>query len=588
MNDKTRLVMPVSIEPDQDETNPRTANMNTAVGNAPSSDAKIEEQENPNIARRSISTESVGGLRDQVSELNHYLQRILRPTPDSRMVNRPILIHGYAGTGKSMLLKLLAQCSFNKVLRLDRSTLDGGSVSKNKAIIREMFSEAKSEQPSLILMDNLEQLVPDDDTVYGNVLAEELVQINGLRVMVVGATRKPSDLKNAILGSRCFTERIELPIPDQAAREQVLRIMCDEDTDGELCATIASKTHGFTCADLDALHYHADNYASVRSDNLYSAHLASTEASSKDAWSVVLAENRPIRVEDFMKALASQKVKPAALLEILTEKPKVGWNDIGGSEEMKERFDEIIGWPLQHKTFLSNNPSYRPTKGVLLYGPPGCSKTLTAQAIANTYDLNFIAIKGASLISMYVGESERAVRDVFSKARLAAPCAIFFDEIDSIGADRDGGGTKGLNVLTTLLNEMDGFEPLSDVLILAATNKPESLDPALIRPGRFDQHVYLGPPNAHARKDILEIATRGNTVEVDLDSLALDLDGHSGAEIVGICQNALKNGLRRKFKGFDSELRLTQEDFSSARKNATKGITQEMLDAYKDFANRGG
>jgi AAA family ATPase len=477
--------------------------------------------------------------------------------------------------------------------------MHGGTIAKNQSIIRDSFEEARSNQPSLVIMDDLQELVPADDTAYAKTLLYELQRVDGSRIMVVGATRKVSDLSDTVRGDRGFIYTIELPVPDQAGREKVLSVLRKEPYSGpdSVSAIVAARTHGFTSSDLVVLHklasYNHDNDLEEEKGLGKSAEKAAklpSESNSDglEARPEISSESirPPTPLECYEKALAEERVKPTALRELFTEKPKIRWDQIGGSEDLKNSFDEIIGWPLHHKEILQAAPNNEATKGVLMYGPPGCSKTLTAQAVASTYDLNFIAIKGAALISMYVGESERAVRDVFAKARLAAPCVIFFDEIDAIGADRDEGGTKGLNVLTTLLNEMDGFEPLKDVFILAATNKPESLDPALLRPGRFDELVYLGPPNANARKEILKIATRGQSMDADLDPVVLDTEGYSGAEVVQIYRAARKSAMRRVFTKIDPVVNLTQEDFSVGRKSVRKGISPEMIEGFKRFAVR--
>jgi AAA family ATPase len=546
----------------------------------------------------SLNTDGIGGLAVQCELLNECVQRVLKSAPGQRFSKPAILLYGYSGTGKTLLLEQLAKSPFQKVIRIDRSRLNGGTIAKNQSIIRDSFEEARNNQPSLVIMDNLEKLVPIDDAAYATDLARDLATTYVSRVMVVGATRKPSDLTNEVLGSFRFAELIEFPVPDQAAREQILTVLSRSwAVDNEsISLAVAARTHGFTSENLVCLQQHAWHNAWRRAEHEWKSNPKAT-AEAPTTNKIEGSEGLPavssalpgplITLKDFDKALADRKVTPEALREFLAEKPKIRWDDIGGSENMKASFDEIIGWPLQLKDTISAIPTYKPTKGVLLYGPPGCSKTLTAQAVANTYDLNFIAIKGAALISMYVGESERAVREVFAKARVAAPCVIFFDEIDAIGSDRDGGGTKGLNVLTTLLNEMDGFEPLKDVFILAATNKPESLDPALIRPGRFDSHVYLGPPNTPARKEILKIATKGAPSDADLDPIALETEGYSGAEIVQIVHLASRSAFRRVANKIDSTVRLTQDDFTVATKSTPRGITREMLEAYEKFAARG-
>jgi AAA family ATPase len=544
-----------------------------------------------------LNTNGIGGLAVQCQLLNAHMRRMFSATSTEAVTNAAILLHGYSGTGKTLLLERLAASPFNKIIELNRANMHGGTIAKNQSIIRESFQEARNNQPSLVIMDDLEELVPADDTAYARTLIRELAQAHGSRVMVVGATRNTSNISDVVLEYPGFIDKIELAVPDQAGREQVLAVLRNEPLPGPqgISAIVASRTHGFTPRNLAELHFHALRNRDVRKELEQELELSAGEAAevrmgsntdgidARSELSSTSKQHAPC-LEDYEKALADQKVKPTALRALFTEKPKVRWDDIGGSEDLKDSFDEIIGWPLHHKEIYQASPNYVATKGVLLYGPPGCSKTLTAQAIAHTYDLNFIAIKGAALISMYVGESERAVREVFAKARLAAPCVIFFDEIDAIGADRDGGGTKGLNVLTTLLNEMDGFEPLKDVFILAATNKPESLDPALLRPGRFDEHVYLGPPNAHARKEILKIATKGETINADLDSVAIETEGYSGAEIVQICRAATKSARRRVYTKVDPAMNVTQEDFNIGKKRTRKGISPEMIEGFDRFA----
>lgn len=503
----------------------------------------------------------------------------------------PILLHGYEGCGKSLLLQQVAKANFRKVIRLDRSVVpahgSGISVSNNQATIQEKFREAVANQPALIIMDDLERLIPTNDIVYGSVLAKELSKISKSRVMVIGATRYLSEVSSEVVGRvGTFVEMIEIPIPDITARESMLNIL---GVDNDLAVTIASRTHGFTGQDVGVLHELTESYAEDRYDDELKASAGSrsqvpppyedtlSPEPAHAEYDTPASVTNAITIADFEKGF--KKVKPKALREIFTEKPTIRWGDIGGSEGVKESFDSIIGWITTKKDKVAQF-GYHPPKGILLYGPPGCSKTLTAQAVANMYNYNFIVVKGAELISMYVGESERAVREVFRKAKAAAPCVIFFDEIDSIGEDRDTSGTKGLNVLTTLLNEMDGFEHLKDVLILAATNKPESLDPALMRPGRFDKKIYLGPPNEPARREIftLAVGTAPVSPDVDFDHLVRATDKYSGADLVRLCEAAKEHCVKR-----DGE-ELTAADFEKGREETTRSITDEMLDAYEAFS----
>jgi len=296
-----------------------------------------------------------------------------------------------------------------------------------------------------------------------------------------------------------------------------------------------------------------------------------------------------LTMEDFEKAFL--EIRPTAMREIFLETPKVSWSEIGGSEEVKQVLNEVIEWPLKQRENMEDlcMPAQ---KGILLYGPPGCSKTLTAKAVATSSGLNFIAVKGAELLSMYVGESERAVREVFRKARAAAPAIIFFDEIDSIASERDSQGSKGLNVLTTLLNEMDGIESLKGVLVLAATNKPESLDSALLRPGRFDNMLYIGPPNESARREILKIRTENVPLatNISINEIAKQTEGFSGAEMVGLCTEAAKETMRRRLMlngenatVTDDRRRMSKADFDTALSRAVRRLSPEMIEGYQHW-----
>lgn len=352
---------------------------------------------------------------------------------------------------------------------------------------------------------------------------------------------------------------------------------------------ISQRTHGFTGKDLASLVEVAGDVALERYD-LHDS-LADDAANGTPKTPIDDSqEEKPINgdismpkltVQDFEAALA--KVRPTALREIIFEPPNVKCDDIGGAQDIQKRFDKIIEWPLYHAQLMAEW-RVRPKKGVLLYGPPGCSKTLTAQAVATKYGLNFIAVKGAELISMYVGESERAVREIFRKARAAAPCIIFFDEIDAIASERDSPGSKSLNVVTTLLNEMDGFDSLKNVFVLAATNKPEALDPAIMRPGRFDSYFYLGPPNAAARAEIFAIETKGLPIQdVDFEKLVAATEGYTGAEIVQICNLAKDMGIDRKIES-SMENKVGMGEFEKALAQTGNTVTAEMLANYQAFA----
>ncbi|KAK5129701.1 hypothetical protein LTR08_002945 [Meristemomyces frigidus] len=561
-----------------------------------------------------LNTSRIGGLVEQVKELNMRMDRILNKSKHPRTAaTRHVLLHGYEGTGKSILLRMIAQTRACKVFRIRKVDMTG----KIQATIQSTFKDAVASQPSIILMDNIEKLASADNELYADVIGEEMDKLHGSDVLVVAATRTIQDITSTLTDPGRLSRHIELPIPETAARKKILSVLQGQPADSidPVTEAVGAKTHGFTGKDLARLVEEASDISYTRVDTekegwvdvharhsvFHSAHdsqldgsvysQATTQVEQQQAREPAppLATEAPedataISLEDFELALTI--VRPTALREIFLETPKVQWSDIGGSETIKQQFDEIIGWPLQHPDLLEII-DVQPQKGILLYGPPGCSKTMTAQAVATTYDLNFIAVKGAELISMYVGESERAVREVFRKARQAAPCIVFFDEIDAIGSERESGGTKGLNVLTTLLNEMDGFEAMKDVLVLAATNKPEVLDPALLRPGRFDQHVYVGLPNDEARKEIMEIALKKAPSDLQFDQCVTEMKGYSGAEVVAVCAEMKRCAIRRILGNVgSSQPRVLAEDFEAAIRKVRKGVTEEMLAVYRQFASR--
>lgn len=558
-----------------------------------------------------LGLDRIGGLTDQIVDLNQRLHRLCikarsQNAHDGLPWNLGVLLHGYEGTGKSLILDELQRHSgAQKAIRLDKRQLLG-TASKNDAVIQAAFNDAVSHQPSLIIIDNLEKIAASGDAILSSTvdsLHSGFKSIAGTGVLVVAATRDKTAIESSLISPGCFGKTIELPVPDSKARVEVIKALFHKTPlkDQALYNNVGARTHGFTGKDLSQLVCNAMDSALERyieheewvkvqgrskSDQDTDDTLIDTATSEQPATSV---EQEPANVSVTLKDfdLALTQIRPTALREIILETPKVTWNDIGGSDTVKERFDTIIGWPILHSDILASFGRQNWQKGVLLYGPPGCSKTMTAQAVANTYGLNFIAVKGAELISMYVGESERAVREIFRKARAAAPSIIFFDEIDAIGGSRDTGGSSGLHVLTTLLNEMDGFETLKGVQVLAATNKPESLDPAILRPGRFDAHIYLGPPTGTARRDILAISTKGLTLkeDVDLNELEQGTEGYSGAEIVSACDLAVQEAIGRVIKG-GADRSICKADFEKGFAMTARGITAEMLEAYDAFAQR--
>jgi AAA family ATPase len=549
----------------------------------------------------------VESLNEQLSLLckEAIWQNVTTPFPR----NDGVLLHGYEGTGKTMLLsELAATFGPSRTMRIEQYQLMN-TATKNDETIKSVFQKALSCQPSLIIIDNVDTIAAAGDAIQRPTirsLEAAFDSISGTRVLVVGATRSPSAIDNALMGPKRFGQDYELPVPDAAARIQIVGLLLGDTLGDQICANLGSRTHGFTGKDLSllcnaAVHSALGRYIrgkmakvvakpSISGDTLVDG--SSETNPSPTTTDTAVSVDQPQTVDaphvilaDFDVALT--RVRPTALREIILETPKVTWTDIGGSAKIKADFDRIIGWPLQHVEKLARFGNVNWQKSVLLYGPPGCSKTMTAQAVANAYGLNFLVVKGAELISMYVGESERAVREIFRKAKAAAPSIIFFDEIDAIGSDRDSSGSSGLHVLTTLLNEMDGFEALKGVQVIAATNKPASLDPALMRPGRFDKHVYLGPPELAARRDIIGKRLRALQLEPDLaiEGVAVATEGYSGAEVVGICDAVIESIMERIINGQDETV--MKADLNAAIAQAAKGITKGMLEGYQAFQMRG-
>lgn len=486
---------------------------------------------------------------------------------------------------------MLLRCVANSITEAHVLTINGPSIvskylGETENAIRDIFNEAKKFQPSIIFMDEIDSIAPsrtsdDSGETESRVVAQLLTVMDGMgdngRIVVVGATNRPNSIDSALRRPGRFDQEVEIGIPDVEAREEILTKQFAK-MNSEKCqitkkeiASIASKTHGYVGADLTAL---------CRESVMKAINRGLTVGISQTAIKVT--------VDDVYHALP--EIRPSAMREIFLEMPKVHWSDIGGQEELKRKLIEVVQLPLEASDSFKNLGVSSP-KGVLLYGPPGCSKTLTAKALATESGLNFLAVKGPEIFNKYVGESERAIREIFRKARAASPSIIFFDEIDAIAGDRDGDSstTAALNVLTSLLNEIDGVEELKGVVIVGATNKPTEIDPALLRPGRLDRHIYVAPPDYDARLQILQKCSRKFNLQsgdesVDLQKLAELTDGCSGAEVTLLCQEA---GLAAIMENKEATT-VTNKHFEHALKGISRGITPEMLEYYEKFSKKSG
>ncbi|KAH9872111.1 hypothetical protein J1614_006372 [Plenodomus biglobosus] len=524
-----------------------------------------------------ISQDGIGGLSPQIDIINRSLfslTHVQSTTPKKRLLGpTTFLLHGPEGTGKSLLLERLAEASWQEVHRIDAETHP-----KNQAkAISETFKAALDDQPSLILMDNLDKFLEKAETLVMR-LQIELAKLEGSQVVVAAATRSVYDVDARLRTTSAFKTELELFAPNVMQRDDMFRQILGsdcKDTDLDI-HSLAERSHGFVGRDIHKLCSLARNR---RLDQIYS----SLDDSQKDTIGEVLEQSDFVTQEDFDTVIS--QVQPTVLKDSILEVPKVKWSDIAGLDHVRALLEAITVRPFKHPDLDTKfgGPSLR--KGVLMYGPPGCAKTLIAQAVATETNQNFLAVKGSELIKMYVGESERAIRDVFRRARAAKPCIIFFDEIDSIGKSREKTQDSGLNVVTTLLNEMDGIEALKDVFIIGATNRPDILDSALIRTGRFDAHIHIGLPTKDARRQILQIHTRKRPLasDVDLEVIAARTEGSSGADISGLCSVAIEMAMSDYEKDPTSEPQIHMQHFERALEQHVPHTVKEEAERYENW-----
>ncbi|KAF2733074.1 AAA-domain-containing protein [Polyplosphaeria fusca] len=478
-----------------------------------------------------IDGKGIGGMSDHIATINKKLAfmkwakvnlsnfDLIGPTS--------FLIHGPERIGKSLLLDRISQCPWRKVFRLDQQWLSSHQKAPVGALC-DMFEEARNFQPSVVLMDRLDAVLKKSPALTDH-LETKLKRLRGLEVAVVATARSIYDVDESLRTPDALKVELELGPPNVAQREDILRQILEDKASADVAfSSLADRTHGYVGGDMRNLCM------------LASEHRAEMLKAEKVEPSKEEAASRKLVTQDDINSVIDQ-VRPSVLKEAILEVPKIKWTDVAGLDHVREQIDSIMIRPFKHPE-LTTIFGAQTRKGVLLYGPPGCAKTLIAQAVATESHQNFLAVKGSELIKMYVGESERAIRDVFRRARSAKPCIIFFDEVDAIGKSREKSQDSGLNVVTTLLNEMDGIEALKDVFIIGATNRPDILDSALTRPGRFDALIHIGLPNHEAREQIFQIHTRKSPLatDVDLKALATQTEGSSGADIKGLCAVAVE------------------------------------------------
>ncbi|MHC1566579.1 MAG: CDC48 family AAA ATPase [Candidatus Syntropharchaeia archaeon] len=501
-----------------------------------------------------ITYEDIGGLKREIEMVREMIELPLRhPELFQKLGIDPpkgVLLHGPPGTGKTLIAKAVANETDANFISISGPEIMSKWYGESEKQLRDIFDEAERSAPSIIFIDEIDSIAPKRGEVIGEVerrvVAQLLSLMDGLEtrgeVIVIAATNRVNAIDEALRRGGRFDREIEIGIPDRKGREQILQIHTrgmplSEDVD---LSALADITHGFVGADLASLCKEAAMHALRR---------ILPEIDIEKEIPPEVMERLKVTRDDFYEAL--KNIEPSALREVFTEIPKVGWDDIGGLEKAKQELIESVEWPLKYPdAFEALNTE--PPKGILLFGPPGTGKTLLAKAVANESEANFISIKGPELLSKWVGESEKAIREIFRKAKQAAPSIIFMDELDSIapmrGVSADSHVTE--RVVSQILTELDGLEELKNVVVIAATNRPDMVDQALLRPGRFDRLIYIQPPTEKDRKKIFEVHLRGKPIstDVDLDELAKKTDGYVGADIEAICREAAMLALREFIK----------------------------------------
>ncbi|MHA1292084.1 MAG: CDC48 family AAA ATPase [Promethearchaeota archaeon] len=537
------------------------------------------------IEKMKVSYEDIGGLEEEIQKIREMVELpIKHPELFKRIGIEPpkgVLLHGPPGTGKTLLARAVAGETDAHFLTISGPEIMSKFYGQSEENLRKVFDEAKEKAPSIIFIDELDSIAPKRGEVTGEVerrvVAQLLSLMDGLEgrgeIIVIGATNRVNDIDPALRRPGRFDREIEIGVPDTDGRYEILQIHTRgmplfSDVD---LRKIAERTHGFVGADIEAL---AKEAAMIAIRKIL------PKINLDKPVPPEILNSIQITMANFNEALMS--IEPSALREVLITQPTETWDDIGGLEDAKQQLREVIEWPLKYPELYKHLDS-KPPSGILLYGPPGSGKTLIAKALAHESEINFISVKGPEFLSKWVGESEKAVRETFRKARSAAPCIIFFDEIDAIAGQRGRFSSSQVTeqVVSQLLTEMDGLVGLKDVILLAATNRPDMLDPALLRSGRFGRHIEIKKPNIDARKEIFKIHLKNKPIakDVNLDKMAEQLEGYTGADIQAICEEAtlltirkavMDNNIDTNDKESVKKIYITKKEFDKAIEKVLK------------------
>ncbi|MFA9516458.1 CDC48 family AAA ATPase [Halopenitus sp. H-Gu1] len=541
-----------------------------------------------------ITYEDIGGLQNEIQRVREMVELPMKhPQIFKKLGIEPpqgVLLHGPPGTGKTLLAKAVANETSASFFSIAGPEIISKYYGESEQQLREIFEDAKEESPSIVFIDELDSIAPKREDVTGEVerrvVAQLLTMMDGLetrgQVIVIAATNRVDSVDPALRRPGRFDREIEIGVPDEIGRKEILQIHTrgmplsdDVDLDG-----LADSTHGFVGADIESLTKEAAMKALRR-------YLPKIDLDEEDI-PPSLIDRMIVKREDFGGAL--NEVEPSAMREVLVELPKISWDHVGGLDDAKQQIEEAVEWPLTDPEKFDRMGVEAP-KGVLLYGPPGTGKTLMAKAVANETNANFISVRGPQLLSKWVGESEKAIRQTFRKARQVSPTIVFFDELDSLAPSRgqDMGNNVSERVVNQLLTELDGLEEMGNVMVIGATNRPDMIDPALLRSGRFDRLVMVGQPDEEGREQILRIHTADTPLapDVSLREIAEITDGYVGSDLEGIAREAAIEALRDDDEATEVEMKHFRRAMESVRPTITEDIMSYYEDVEKQFKGGG-
>ncbi|MHA1285137.1 MAG: CDC48 family AAA ATPase, partial [Promethearchaeota archaeon] len=543
-----------------------------------------------NVSGEIVTYDDVGGLSDEIQRIREMVELPLKHPELFHRLNidppKGVLFYGPSGTGKTLMAKAVSQESNAYFISINGPEIMSKFYGASEGRLREIFREAEENAPSIIFIDEIDSIAPKRTETTGEVerrvVSQLLSLLDGLsgrgEVIVIGATNRLNSLDQALRRPGRFDREIEFGVPNVKGRKEIFQIHTrgmplEDDVDLDKYAEI---THGFVGADIMAV---------CREAAMFSLRRILPKINLDEPIPSEIIQELTIKNEDFIQAI--NMIEPSAMREVMIDIPDISWDEVGGLEDIKQELKEAVEWPIKYPK-LFERAGIRPLNGILLFGPPGCGKTLLAKAIATESECNFITIKGPEIFSKWVGESEKAIREVFRKARQAAPSIIYFDEIDAISSSRGltaGGSPVYDSIVNQILVEMDGIENRKGIIVIASTNRPDMVDPALLRSGRFDRLIYVKAPDYEARLKILKVHTKDMPLDddVSLEEIARKTEGYSGADLENLCREAGMNAIREKLEKFE---KVKNKHFELALQKIKSTLPAEIIKHYEELAKQ--